>query len=129
MNQETMESIIKGLATESKGEKGVVEFKYRNVRMILVSDIKHNRMRIISPIVEYKNMTQTHINSNLESKFHKALDARYAVSEGVLYSAYIHPLSELSESQLTSAIEQVANLAITFGYEYTSGTLEYGGKK
>jgi hypothetical protein len=53
----------------------------------------------------------------------------YAVSEGVLYSAYIHPLSELSESQLTSAIEQVANLAITFGYEYTSGTLEYGGKK
>ena len=129
MNQERMESIIKGMALESKGEKGVVEFVYHQVRMYLVSDVKHDRMRIIVPIIEYKKLTRTQIDLVLESNFHKSLDARYAVREGVLYAAYIHPLSDLSEAHIKSALAQVANLALTFGKEYTSGFLQYGDDK
>jgi hypothetical protein len=74
-------------------------------------------------------LTRQHLDAALESNFHKALDARYATSKGVLYSAYMHRLSELSELQLISAVEQVANLALTFGGEYSSGTLVYGGNE
>lgn len=52
-----------------------------------------------------------------------------AISDGVLYSAYIHPLSDLSRPQLKSAVVQVANLALSFGTEYTSGVLTFGGEK
>ncbi len=128
MNQASLEKIIKGMALSSIGENGVVEFSYNNVKMYLISDIKHDRMRIISPVAEYKKLTRQHLDATLESNFHKSLDARYAVSDGVLYSAFIHPLSELSETQIKSAVQQVANLAASFGEEYSSGLLTYGGK-
>jgi len=126
MNQAAMENIVKQMALESAGEKGVVEFNYHQVKMYLISDTKHNRMRIIAPITEYDKLERTQIDLMLESNFHSSLDARYAVSKGILYSAYIHPLSALSQDQLESAVKQVANLALTFGNGYTSGTLEFG---
>jgi hypothetical protein len=129
MNQESLEKIIKGMALSSIGKNGIVEFSYNNIKMYLISDIKHNRMRIISPVAEYKKLTRQHLDAVLESNFHKSLDARYALSDGVLYSAFIHPLSELSEIQIKSAVQQVANLAATFGKDYTSGSLTYGGKQ
>ena len=129
MNQKNMESIVKHMAKESSGSKGVVEFNYEGVKMVLISDVKHDRMRIIAPITNYSQLELKHLDAALDSNFHKALDARYAVSEGVLYSAYIHPLSSLTESQIESAVKQVANLALSFGTEYSSGFLTFGGDK
>lgn len=127
MDQAKMETIVKEIASASKGEKGFVEFIYNEVRMYLVSDVKHNRMRIITPVAEYKTLTPTQIDEMMQANFHKALDARYAVSEGIVYSAYIHPITELTTDQLMFAVHQVANLALTFGNGYTSGALEFGG--
>jgi len=62
----------------------------------------------------------------LISNFHSTLDARYAVSDDVLYAAFIHPLSPLTEGELESAIRQVATLADTFETTYSSGDLSYG---
>lgn len=129
MNQVSMERIVKGMAQSAKGENGFVEFSYSNITLYLISDVEHDRMRIITPVADYNQLTRRHLDAALESNFHKSLDARYAASEGVLYSAYMHRLSELSESQLISAVAQVANLARTFGDEYSSGSLVYGGSE
>lgn len=129
MNQSLMEKTIKNMAPESEGEKGFVKFNFSKTQMYLISDIKHNRMRIIAPIIEYKKLSLKHLDAILESNFHKSLDARYAVSKGILYSAFIHPLAELNEAQIKSAVKQVANLALSFGKEYSSGTLTYAGKR
>lgn len=126
MNQSSMESIVKGIAQQSKGENGVVEFTFNDVRMYLVSDVKHDRMRIISGIVEYKNVTREQIDAMMEANFHTALDARYALSKGVIYAAYIHPMSALNEAEIKSAVLQVSNLARSFGTQYSGGTLSYG---
>lgn len=129
MNQHLMEKTVKNMALKSEGEKGFVKFNFSNTQMYLISDVKHNRMRIIAPIVEYKKLTIKHLDAILESNFHKSLDARYAVSKGVLYSAYIHSLAELNEAQIKSAVQQVANLALSFGNEYSSGMLTYSEKR
>jgi len=129
MSQAEMEKIVKQTASASKGEKGVVNFIYNNVRMALISDVKHDRMRIIAAVKKFKALTPQQTKSILESNFHKSLDARYAVSKGVLYSAYIHPLSSLRKKQITSAMLQVSNLAKSFGKKYSSGVLTFGGKK
>ena len=128
MDQANMEKIVKTMASQSKGDKGVVEFEYNNVAMYLISDPNHDRMRIVAPIKEYRKITRKQLDAAMESNYHLALDARYAVSDGVLFSVYIHPLSELSNKQLRSAVEQVSILALSFGTEYTSGVLNFGGK-
>ena len=93
--------------------------------MALISDVKHDRMRIISAITDYPKLSSKIKNILMESNFHSALDARYAVSKNILYSAYIHPLSSLSKVEIEAALDQVSTLASTFGTTYTSGTLVY----
>ncbi len=126
MNQDTMEKVVKDISENAEGEKGLVEFEFNDVKMYLISDVAHDRMRIISTITEYKDVTKEQLDAMMVSNFHTSLDARYGVSHGILYSAYIHPLSSLTEEQIKSAVTQVANLALSFGSEYSSGLLRYG---
>lgn len=51
----------------------------------------------------------------LEANFHSALDVRYATSNGLVYAAYIHPLSLLRREEIHSALRHVAKLVKTFG--------------
>ena len=59
----------------------------------------------------------------MKANFHTALDARYAISDGILWAAFIHPLKELTTEQVKSAITQVYSCARTFGTHYSGGTL------
>jgi hypothetical protein len=127
MNQETMERYVIEHSDVVQHQPGYVLFVYNTVQMALVSDVKHDRMRIISPIARFEEVDDEHRDAVMGANFHSALDARYAVSNGVMYSAYIHPLSPLTEQQLLSAMEQVSNLVLTYGDQYSSGELIYGG--
>lgn len=127
MSQAELERIVKEFTQNSKGEDGVVEFVYNNVAMAVVSNDEFDRMRIIAPIIPYQELTQQEIDAAMASNFHRALDARYALSQGILYSIYIHPLSSLDEVQIRSAIFQVSNLALSFGEDFSSGVLDFAG--
>jgi hypothetical protein len=127
MSQEQLESIVKDFADDARGGGGAMEFVYNNVPMAMLSNAEFDRMRIIAPIVQYGELTRPEVDAALAANFHRALDARYAVSNGVLYSVYIHPLSSMNEVQLRSAIFQVSNLALTFGEQFSSGVLDFGG--
>ncbi len=129
MTQASLEKIVKSLATKSKGKKGAVAFTYKQINMLLVSSVTHNRMRIISPVIRYNKISRQQLDAIMQSNYHKSLNARYAVSNGILYSAYIHPLKELNTAQIKSALIQVANLAISFGKQYSSGVLKFGKSK
>ncbi|MDQ7044836.1 MAG: hypothetical protein Q9M32_02860 [Sulfurimonas sp.] len=110
-------------------EKGYLFFKYLGRKMVLLSDENHDRMRIISSITSYSNLAPKIKDSLMHSNFHLALDARYAVSEDVLYSAFIHPLSSLTKEDFQSGLSQVYNLVISFGKTYSSGQLDFTNKK
>jgi len=131
MTQEKMEQLVsKDINTTIlEEEKGYVLFTYLGVKMALLSDEEHNRMRIISPITKYSNLAPNIKDSLMNSNFHLALDARYAVTEDTLYSCFIHPLSSLTVEDLNSALKQVCNLASSFGKTYSSGQLEFTNKR
>lgn len=132
MDQKTLENLVKKLAdeeSESSGEGGRVQFQFNGVSLLLLSSVPHDRMRIITPIAEYASLTAEQLALAMAANFHTALDARYALSNGVLYSAYIHPLKSLTAQQVESAVAQVATLAQTFGSSYSSGALNFGGPK
>ena len=128
MDQARMEAIIKQHASTHSGEGGMVTFEYHDVRMALISDVRHDRMRIIAPIKKYAGTAQEQMDNMMMANFHNSLDARYAVSQDILYSVFIHPLSTLNDEMLQSVMDQVGNLALSFGSQYTSGSLVFGGQ-
>ena len=78
-------------------------------------------------VIEYSLGTEGFAKeTSPEDAAREPLDAQYATNEGVLYSAFIHPLSPLTDGEARSAIDQVANLALTFGTTYQSGNLIFG---
>lgn len=114
-------------STDFEAEGPAAEFVIENVRMAVVSDPPANRMRVVAPIVETSQLTPAHHEIMLVANYHSALDARYAISGGVVFAAYLHPLSSLTEDDLASALKQVASLVRTFGGQYSSGDLVFGG--
>ncbi len=110
-------------------EDGYILFKYSDTKMALYCDESYNRMRIISGITQYSNLAPKIKDSLMSSNFHLALDARYAVSDDTLYSAFLHPLSSLTIEDLQSALKQVSNLASSFSKTYTSAQIEFTKKK
>lgn len=129
MTQDEMEKIISNHVDVVEQEKGHIIFNYKKIKMAILSNVQHDRMRIIAPITEYSKLTAEQKDTIMEANFHKALDARYASSNGILYSAYIHPMSTLSQSELEDALKQVATLATTFGTSYSSGSIVFGGNQ
>lgn len=122
-----LETVIRELVEDQMSAMGnVIEFEFENVPLICIYDEAHNRMRIISPIKAYSEVTDAEKDQMMESNFHSALDARYCVSNDVLYAAYIHPLSPLKNDDVLSGIYQVASLHLSYGKEYSSGLLSFG---
>jgi hypothetical protein len=84
-------------------------------------------MRIITPIMETKNLEEEQLLNMLVANFHSALDVKYALSDEIIWSVFIHPLKELSEHQVLDAIDQVYAASATFGATYSSTDLVFPG--
>jgi hypothetical protein len=126
MQLDELEAVLRTEADEIHGNDGAWELVIEHVTMACLTDAGFDRMRVIAPIVEETDLTDEQLRAVLEANFHTALDARYATSDGVLYAAFIHPLSPLTEEQLRSALSQLVSLVETFGTTYTGGTLVFG---
>ncbi|MEM8798142.1 MAG: hypothetical protein AAGE61_21430 [Pseudomonadota bacterium] len=86
-----------------------------------------NRMRVMVRIRSAENLTQAELLRISQANLDSALDARYAIGQGVLWSAYIHPISSLHPMQFIEAIGSTVNLAANYGTSYSSGQLVFGG--
>ena len=118
-----LEKILKEVAGEVRSQNGQFRFEFQGNSILVLTSASQDRMRIITPITDTPNLSTEQLHKMMIANFHTALDARYAISDGVVYAALIHPLSSLAERDLRSAISQVANLAATFGTSYSSGEL------
>lgn len=128
MSQSQLENTIRSLSSMHEGSDGLLRFVYKNVPMVAVSDIANDRMRIVAPIVALEELEPQQLFYMLAANYHTALDARYAISEGVVYGVFIHPLAALTDEEITAALRQVAGVVLTFGNEYTSGELVFGAQ-
>lgn len=124
-NNDTLDAIITKVADTVAGQKGQWRFMIKDRMMICITDENNNRMRIISPITEVENLPEQELINALTANFHTALDIKYAISDEILWSVFIHPLQELTEGQMEDAIIQVYNGAETFGTIYSSTNLNF----
>ena len=126
MDLAELEALVNAIGDDVDGEDGAWQFDLEGVRMACLTDTHFDRIRVIAPIVDEAEMTEEQLHAVLEANFHTALDARYATSDGILYAAFLHPLTPLTEDELRSAIDQVVSLVQTFGTTYSGGTLVFG---
>ena len=99
---------------------------YMQRELFVITDESANRIRIMTPIIEEENLDQADMKLLLEANFDKALDAKYSLYQGFLWSAFTHPLQELTVEQLKDAMKQVATLADRYGDTYSSTDLVFG---
>ncbi|MEO1706364.1 MAG: hypothetical protein AAFR69_01390 [Pseudomonadota bacterium] len=102
-------------------------FRVAGVEVTLVYDINANRMRLVSPVVRVGEINDEVLVRLMQANFDSALDARYAVAQGVVWSTFIHPLGSLTLDDFASGIGQTVNLVSTYGSSYSSGALIFGG--
>lgn len=65
----------------------------------------------------------------MEANFHTALDVKYAISDDILWSVFIHPLKELNKDEVLSAINQVYEASVTYGTTYSSTGLTFPDRR
>lgn len=126
MNNLELRRLLGKLVGNVDGQDGVWKIVYKGIPMAIITSPPHDRMRIVSPIPNRKVNQPSEMTTLLKANFDRALDARYALYQGRLWSVYLHPLSSLTEAELGSALDQVANLVKTYGNTYSSGHLYFG---
>ncbi|WP_299488257.1 hypothetical protein [Acaryochloris sp. IP29b_bin.137] len=119
-------AILREEATDVQVEAGQISFKYEGRTMLILTSAQHDRMRIIAPIQKATDLTSEQRDNMLLANFHTALDGRYAVSNGIVFATFLHPLSTLHEQDFRSALSQVHQLVQNFGTTYSSGALGFG---
>ncbi len=127
MNNQRLQTLIEGIATDIEGNPGYWRFNIENFPVSIITDEKANRMRIIIPIVEVGVMDAEQLTRLMQANFDSALDARYSIAKDILWSTFIHPLSALSDQQFIDGLAQTVNLAATYGSSYSSGALIFRG--
>jgi hypothetical protein len=128
MDNQKLHKILQTVSDSIDGNDGYWQFKYETTWMLMITDQKNNRMRIILPIVDVKQLNEKYLTNALEANFHSALDVKYAISDGYIWSVFIHPLKELSANQVKDAFKQVYYAAATFGGSYSSTELVFPKK-
>ncbi len=128
MDNKKMGALLRSNSAEVKGIPGQWECYVANRTVFVITDDAHNRMRIISPVIEHDELSDEQLTLLLEANFDRALDAKYSVFNGLVWASYTHPLKELTDQQLVDALHQVVNLVNNFGTTFSSTDLVFGGE-
>lgn len=127
MDNSRLEDIIRRLDKNPEGSNGMWQIKVGNHAVTVITDETVDRMRIVIPITETYELTEKNLYRIMQANFDSALDARYAIAKEILWGAYIHPLSTLTDADFLNGLRQTVNLVDTFGSTFSSGSATFRG--
>jgi hypothetical protein len=127
MDNKVLETILESVTDSLLGERGMWQFRYNDREMLVITDEHHDRMRIISPLELLEKVTPGKMEDAMIANFHSVLDVRYAISENIVWAAFLHPLKSLNEDQVRDALLQVYRAAETYGTTFSSTELVFPG--
>lgn len=127
MNYERLGKILFALDPEAQPNGPGFELTLGDVPVLVIADEAADRMRAMVAIRGVDGLTAQDLHRMMQANFDDALDARYAIANGTLWSVFIHPLSSLERDQLISGLAQTVNIALTYGTLYSGGGMQFGG--
>jgi len=84
MTNEKLEEIFTKKVDTLSGYPGYWEMIHKKRQLLCITDVDHNRMRIISPVVQTSLLDKELLLDALTANFHSALDVKYAISKDFL---------------------------------------------
>lgn len=127
MTFERLAAIIVNIDQDAQLRGAAIEFTIQDIPVIVVADPRADRMRAMVPIRSADGLEPEELMRLMQANFDSALDARYAVANGRLWSVYIHPFAPLQAGQFVSGLAQTVTAAQTYGTLYSSGGAQFGG--
>lgn len=127
MNNKHLSELIHRIDKSAQGKPGYWVFVVEGREVSVITDEKADRMRIIVPVAPTEKIEKDLLYRLMQANFDSALDARYSIANDILWSAFIHPLSELGDKEFLSGLGQTVNLALSYGESFSSGALVFGG--
>lgn len=125
--QEMMDSALRKIKPDIKRDGNIWRVELGERMAIIITDPVAERMRIMVPIVEADTLDEPALRRVMQANFDSALDARYAIAQGVIWGTFIHPLTTLTEKDFLSGLAQTFKVADNFGTTYSSDVFVYGG--
>lgn len=102
-------------------------FTIDETTVTLVFDVNADRMRLFSQIRPGDGLSGPQLRRLMQANFDTALDARYAVAQGQLWSTFMHRMTTLTHEDFVSALAQTVTLVKTYGTTFSSGAMSFGG--
>lgn len=127
MTAAKMEKLVKSFDAESQTRGNLIAFTIADRNLAIVYDEDNDRMRALTPIAPASLLNEEILMRMAQANYDSVLDARYAVADGMIWAAFIHPLASLKEEDLLSALAQIVTAAETFGTTFASGAMIFGG--
>lgn len=127
MTNARLEQIVRAKVPSLQGEPGFWKGDLDGHQLYVVTDESHDRMRIMIPVCELSDADSDTAFMALSANFDRALDVKYALNRGVLWSLFMHPLGSLTTWEVENAVDQVYRLAVNTGSSWSSSDLVFGG--
>ena len=127
MTSESISKILDSYLTEVEGKVGFWRGTRDEVQLFVLSDDDHDRIRIMAPIGEVKDLEPDLLHVLLQANYDRALDARYAMRGKEVWSVSVHPLATLAPDDFSDFLDQVVRLVKNTGSTYASSDLVFGG--
>lgn len=121
MEQARLEMLFAEHVEAITGPPGAIETMVDGIKLYCISDPAHDRMRFVAPIARASALDPRVLAILLQANFHTTMDARYAISEDVVFAAFLHPLASLTPELVHSGMAQVLSLVQTFGTTFSAG--------
>ena len=130
MTLDKMRTLIKRLDEDAvEARPGTFLFLVNDYEVSIFSSVPANRMRVMVRIRDADKLEKKDLLRILQANLDAALDARYAIGRGSLWSVFIHPLSNLHPKQFLEGVGATVNLAATYGSTFTSGQVVFGAAR
>jgi hypothetical protein len=127
MTSDGISNILGSYLTELEGKVGFWRGLRDEVQLFVLSDDDHDRIRIMAPIGEVKDLEPDLLHVLLQANYDRALDARYAMRGKEVWSVSVHPLATLAPDDFGDFLDQVVRLVKNTGSTYASSDLVFGG--
>ena len=128
MTLDKLKLILAKEATIKKDNENMVIYEFKGSEVYLIADENANRMRIMTAVIEEEKLNKEDFKILMEANFDRALDAKYALTDGILWAVFVHPLEELHAIQAVDAFHQVRSLVLNYGTTYSSTNMIFGGE-
>ena len=125
-NAAVVRDVLEEVALDVGGGEGQFTARYRNTRILVYANERHGRMRIMTPVIAASDLSAEDLRVLLSANYGRALDARYAIGDGVVWALFIRPLGGLDRQTFLDGADQVVNLKRNFGTSYRSTELTFG---